>query len=219
MITKCSVHWSRDSKLNSKVVQSTEKDWTGRDWTVNIKQISKTKNTISNTIYRRNWTRRNITQANKTRNTTEPRSTHIQAGGEWQQIEEGADSYPSLETTACNYTLSSYSNQDLLVIVCSLGSCDPFCRTHLGSWTGPAPTGRAKHKLASRPLWGSGWHRCACRAPWCCTTWCCWCGCWASYIGTRWIGVPGRFPIQPSPCPSEKIDLWLFDRRSTSWNS
>jgi len=32
----------------------------------------------------------------------EPRSTHIQAGGEWQQIEEGADSYPSLETAACN---------------------------------------------------------------------------------------------------------------------
>jgi hypothetical protein len=51
-------------------VRKIEQEETGQCATeVNIKQISKTKNAISNTIYRKNWTRRNIPQANETRNT------------------------------------------------------------------------------------------------------------------------------------------------------
>lgn len=87
---------------------------------------------------------------------------------------------------------------------------------YLGCWTVSIPTARAKHKLACRPLWGSGWHRCACRAPWCCTTGYCWWGCWASHTGNRGSGVFCRLSIQPSPCPTEKTELWIFNLRSSS---
>jgi hypothetical protein len=92
-------------------------------------------------------------------------------------------------------------------------------QTHLGCWTVSIPTAGAKHKFACRPLWGSGWHRCACRGPWCCTTGYCWWGCWASHTGNRGSGVFCRLSIQPSPCPTEKTELWLFNLRSRSWNS
>jgi hypothetical protein len=78
MMTKCSVHWSRDSKLNNSKFKSGAVKWerlnrkrldsVQQKWTSN--RYQRQKNAISNTIYRKNWTRRNITQANETRNTT-----------------------------------------------------------------------------------------------------------------------------------------------------